>query len=142
MSNAGYSRIAARLEEIHLCGSRVAVQESLDETVSPNGLVGLSKQATVVGRVLALGDKVEEDLQVGDLVLYEQWQGGRWLTADGIKLLIMDADKVALILERPREGWRFGQETTRCKEMNPWGGGQCILNAGHGGTHSVKDTGW
>ena len=125
MSNAGYSRIGVRLDEIHLCGSRVAVSESLGETVSPNGLVALSKQATVVGRVLALGDKVEDDLQVGDLILYEQWQGGRWRTADGFKLLIMDADKVALVLER----------FVRCPEMQPWGGGQCAKLLGHYGAH-------
>jgi co-chaperonin GroES (HSP10) len=100
MSNAGYSRIAARLKEIHLCGSRVAVLEDLNEKVSPNGLVALSKQTTVVGQVLAVGDKVEEDLQVGDLIVYEQWQGGRWLTEDGYKFLIMDEEKVALVLER------------------------------------------
>ena len=104
MSNAGYARIPARLDELCLVGERVVVQESLGETVSESGLIALSKQATTVGRVLAVGNKVEDDLQVDDIILYEQWQGGRWLTEDGRKCLIMDAEKVLMVLMRP--AWR------------------------------------
>jgi co-chaperonin GroES (HSP10) len=98
-SFSGYHRIAANLQDLKLCGNRVAIKEDLDEKVRPNGLIVPATQATVVGRVLLVGDKLEDDIYPGETVLYERWQGGRWMTADGVKMLIMDADKVLAVLE-------------------------------------------
>ena len=96
-----YTRVpAVKLDNLELYGTWVAVAEDLSEKVAPSGLVtDVSKKAATVGRVLAVGAKVEEDLQAGDTVLYEEWQGGRWEIGDQ-KMLIMDIANVLMVTER------------------------------------------
>lgn len=92
-----YTRIASTLDQMTLMNTLVAIREDLGERTSESGLVMLEKQATTVGRVLAVGAKVEEDIRAGDLVLYEQWQGGRWQLGDD-KMLIMDIEHVLAVI--------------------------------------------
>lgn len=95
-----YTRVPeVTLEALELYGTWVAVAEDLGEHVAPSGLVSnVSRKATTVGRVLAVGVKVAEDLRVGDTILYEEWQGGRW-DIGGEKCLIMDIENVLVVLE-------------------------------------------
>lgn len=88
------------ISELEFYGRWVAVREDLDEHVHESGLVtSVNKRATTVGRVLAVGVAVAEDLYAGDEILYEQWQGGRW-DIGGEKCLIMDIENVLMVLER------------------------------------------
>lgn len=96
-----YTRVAEiTVDQMELYGTWVAVVEDLEEHVAPNGLVSnVSKKATTVGRVLGVGVKVGEDLRVGDTIVYEEWQGGRW-DLGGQKCLIMDIENVLGVIGR------------------------------------------
>ena len=95
-----YTRVAEMtVDRMELYGTWVAVEESLGSQTRESGLVELEKKATTVGRVLGVGVKVAENLRPGDIILYEQWQGGRWDIGDQ-KLLIMDIENVLMIVER------------------------------------------
>ncbi len=96
-----YTRVAEMtVDRMELYGSWVAIEEDLAESVALSGLVtSVNKQATTIGRVLGVGVKVAENLRPGDIVLYEQWQGGRWDIGDQ-KLLIMDIENVLIVVER------------------------------------------
>lgn len=100
MSN-GYTRVTdVTVDQMELYGTWVAVAEDLSEKVAPSGLVtAVNKRATTVGRVLAVGVKVAEDLQPGDTILYEEWQGGRWNIGDE-NMLIMSIDNVLMVIDR------------------------------------------
>lgn len=101
MSNAGYTRVPeVGLDSLEMYGTWVAVEEDLSEKVAPSGLVTrVNKKAATVGRVLAVGVKVEEDLRAGDTIIYAEWQGGRWDIGDH-KLLIMDIENVLMVIGR------------------------------------------
>ncbi len=95
-----YTRVAEMtVDQMELYGTWVAVEENLKSHTRESGLVELEKKATTFGRVLGVGVNVAEDLRVGDFVLYEEWQGGRWDIGDQ-KLLIMDIENVLMIMER------------------------------------------
>ncbi len=96
-----YTRVAEMtVDQMELYGQWVAVEEDLDMHVAPSGLAtNVNRKATTVGRVLGVGVKVGEDLRVGDTILYEEWQGGRWDIGDQ-RMLIMDIESVLVILER------------------------------------------
>ncbi|KKL81542.1 hypothetical protein LCGC14_1993690 [marine sediment metagenome] len=99
MSN-GYTRIPVELQRLEVFGSWVLVAEDLDEHVRASGLVtNVAKRATTVGRVLKVGSGVQEDVQEGDNVIYEEWQGGRWSIGD-IDCLIMDVEHILMVVER------------------------------------------
>ena len=95
-----YTRVAEiTVDQMELYGKWVAVEECLGEQTRASGLVEIEKKAATVGRVLAVGVKVAEDLRDGDTVLYEEWQGGRWQIGDQ-KMLIMDIENVLGVIDR------------------------------------------
>ena len=98
--NNGYTRIPVELQRLEVYGTWVLVAEDLDEHALASGLVtNVAKKATTVGRVLKVGSGVQEDVQEGDNVIYEEWQGGRWNIGD-TDCLIMDVEHILMVVER------------------------------------------
>lgn len=91
---AGYTAVDVRLEDCNLCGHWVVLEEELETLGLPEGLIAVPQKNTTVGRVLAVGEKVGEDIRPGDRVLFAEWQGAKWqfLQKDGsaVKVLLMD----------------------------------------------------
>jgi len=99
MSN-GYHRIPVSLEAMEMFGTWVLVGENLEERVSESGLVtNVGQKVTTVGHVLKVGSGVKEDVQEGDSIIYEAYQGGRWNFGD-VDCLIMSIEHVLLVTER------------------------------------------
>ena len=99
MSSNGYVRVPVELQSLEMYGNWVLIEEDLGERVGPSGLVTLAKQTTTVGNVLRVGSGVTDDIEEGDTVIYEAWQGGRWHIGD-TKCLIMDVEHVLMVVER------------------------------------------
>ena len=95
---AGYKHVDVRLEDMRFQRYWVVVEEELETLGLPEGLIAVQKKNTTVGRVLAVGAKVDEDIQVGDRILFTEWQGAKWafLKRDGSKVncLIMDESHI------------------------------------------------
>lgn len=91
---SGYKNVDARLEDLNFQRYWVVVEEELETPGLPEGLIAVRKKNTTVGKVLAVGAKVEEDIRPGDRILFTEWQGAKWsfLKRDGSKVdcLIMD----------------------------------------------------
>jgi len=93
-----YTRVPeADLEKIQLRGTWVAVKERLEERTRESGLVEVAKKATTIGSVLAVGTEVSE-LSPGDDIVYEAWEGGRWMLGD-IPCLLMQLEHVLARIE-------------------------------------------
>lgn len=92
-----YTRIPIEFGTIELRNQWVAVEEELDERESKAGLVLPSKKQNTIGRVVAVGSCVNEDVRLGDSVVYESWQGGRWQFGDQ-KCLIMEEDQILAVI--------------------------------------------
>jgi co-chaperonin GroES (HSP10) len=92
-----YTRVAINFDTIELRNSWVAVEEELAEQVGRSGLVVPSKSATTIGKVVAVGCSLKEDVQVGDSVIYKEWQGGRY-DFDSVHCLIMKEEDILVVL--------------------------------------------
>ena len=99
MSN-GYQRIPVELQRLEMYGTWVLVAENLEERQTASGLVtNVGAKVTTEGHVLKVGFGVKDDVQEGDSIIYEAWQGGRWNIGDE-NCLIMDVEHVLLVTER------------------------------------------
>lgn len=99
MSN-GYLRIPVELQRLEMYGTWVLVAEDLEERQTASGLVThVGAKATTEGHVLKVGSDVKDDVQEGDSIIYEEYQGGRWNIGD-VKCLIMDVEHVLLVVAR------------------------------------------
>ncbi len=100
MGSNGYTRIPVSLETMEMLGTWLLVAEHLKERETASGLVtNVAQKVTTVGRVLKVGSGVEDDVQEGDNIIYEEYQGGRWNIGD-INCLIMDVEHVLMVVER------------------------------------------
>ena len=103
MGSNGYVRVPVELQSLEMYGNWVLVEEDLEEKVSASGLVtNVGQQVTTIGEVLKVGSGIADDLEEGDTVIYEAWQGGRWHIGDP-KCLIMDVEHVLMVVAREDE---------------------------------------
>jgi len=79
---SGYTSSGVSLDEMSLRGHWVVLREVWDQ-FAPEGIVLPRRGNTTIGEVLSVGDRVDEDINVGDKILFEEWQGGRWSFQDG-----------------------------------------------------------
>ena len=99
----GYVRVPVELQSLEMYGNWVLIEEDLEEKVSPSGLVtNVGQQVTTIGEVLKVGSGITDDVQEGDTVVYEAWQGGRWHIGE-TKCLIMDVEHVLMVVAREDE---------------------------------------
>lgn len=94
-----YFPVSASIGRVRMYGNWVMVKEELERR-SDSGLVIPPASATTVGSVIAIGDSASEryGVKVGDRVIYERWQGGRWQIGDE-KVLIMDVENILAVVE-------------------------------------------
>lgn len=98
MPGAGYTWTGHRLEEFYPYPQWVVVREDLQR--SGEGVIVPDKKHAVRGTVVSAGDlAVDEGIDVGDVVYYEEWQGGRWSFEDPegddvARVLIMSVDAI------------------------------------------------
>jgi co-chaperonin GroES (HSP10) len=78
---SGYTSSGVSFEEMTLRGHWVVLAEVWDRP-APEGILLLQPKNTTIGKVLAVGERVDEEIYVGDKVLFEEWQGGRWTFVD------------------------------------------------------------
>lgn len=78
---SGYTSSGVSLDAMTLLGHWIILKEMWDRP-APKGVFLPRAVNTVIGEVLAVGEHVEEDITEGDQVLFEAWQGGRWLFTD------------------------------------------------------------
>jgi len=78
---SGYTSVGVSLDEMGLRGHWVIIKEVWDRP-APAGIILPRAGNTVIGEVLKVGEHVDEAIKVGDKVLFEAWQGGRWSFAD------------------------------------------------------------
>ncbi len=99
----GYVRVPVELQSLEMYGNWVLIEEDLEEKVSDSGLItNVGQQVTTIGEVLKVGSGISDDVQEGDTVVYEAWQGGRWRIGD-TKCLIMDVEHVLMVVTREDE---------------------------------------
>lgn len=98
---AGYTRVEEPFSALRLTADYVALEEDL-ERKSAAGLVIPQASNTKTGTVIRIAKDLSESLGVfeGDLVVFSEWQGGRWAFADfdspsgDRKCLIMTSDHI------------------------------------------------
>lgn len=103
---SGYVRVERPFSSLRLTGDYVAIREHLDRD-GRDGLVVPPASHAVFGTVLATAPLVPElvGIREGDVVLYAEWQGGRWAFLDPesddgvVRCLIMSSDYVLARLE-------------------------------------------
>jgi len=100
---SGYTSSGVSLDKIDLRGHWVIIKEVWDRP-APTGLILVQPKNTTLGEVLDIGDRVDEDIIVGDTVLFEEWMGGRWtfIGEDGTEipcLLIAEENIRARLLD-------------------------------------------
>ena len=78
---SGYTSSGVSFDKMELRGHWVIIKEVWDRP-APEGIILLRPGNTVIGEVLMVGARVEEDICEGDKVLFEEWQGGRWTFMD------------------------------------------------------------
>lgn len=97
----GYAYTDMRLEDFAPVGDWVVVREQLDRPETESGIIVPSAKNTTRGTVVATG-VASGDFAVGDEIVFEEWQGGRWAFRrdDGEvdRCLIMSADKILCVV--------------------------------------------
>jgi co-chaperonin GroES (HSP10) len=79
----GYTRVERPHKKLNMLSDYVAIQEDLSRDESTR-IILINKKNTTIGTVLGVGPGVEY-CKVGDRVLFEEWQGGKWAFPDDDK---------------------------------------------------------
>lgn len=90
---SGYADTGVELDDLELFGSWVIVEEEWERPDAPAGIILVKPINTTTGVVAAVGRDADEDINVGDRILFQAWEGGRWsFRRDGqeLRTLIMD----------------------------------------------------
>lgn len=93
----GYRFTGVKLSDLILTSPWIVLKENLEREAE--GLVLPDLKNTIHGEVLALGkDCLDEGIQIGDHVVYEEWQGGRWNFEDAGNCLVTSIDSILLLV--------------------------------------------
>lgn len=100
---SNYTWIEKKIEDLELAPGYVAVIEEL-ERKSDSGIYIPPAGNAKIGKIVKLGNQ-REDVKVGDRIIYEEWQGGKWNFVnperidEEVKCLIMGSEYILAKLE-------------------------------------------
>lgn len=101
----GYFRVEQEFAEFEPSPGYVAILEDLDRNPSSGRLVIPEAGNSKKGMVLSVHPSNAHGLTKGDIIVYEEWQGGRWSFLDSdsmdgvLRCLIMGTEHVLARME-------------------------------------------
>lgn len=106
--NYNYRHTRMLLEDFQPSTHWIVVKEELERN-SETGIIIPDKHFATIGTIMAVGPEGKLDgIAVGDKVMYEQWQGGKWaftiknpnaMIYDELECLIMSVDSIWAIIK-------------------------------------------
>lgn len=116
ITNLGYRHTRMNLADYKPTTHWVVIKEELERDIKldSGGMIHVPDAKNVtIGTIMALSDEAEaEGMKVGDRVIYEQWQGGRWaFTVD-------DPDRIFYTAEEGFSKAHYRTEELECLIMS------------------------